>query len=56
MVEILESGIDTGDVIKADTIDVLYVVGEATHRFLYNRSFITAASNSAGLTMGRMTG
>lgn len=37
-------------------IEGLYVVGEATHRFMYNRSFIPCASNSAGLTMGRMTG
>ncbi len=37
-------------------IDGLYVIGEATHRFMYNRSFVRHCSNSSGLTMGRMTG
>jgi predicted oxidoreductase len=37
-------------------IEGLYVVGEATHRFMYNRSFISAASNGSGITMGRLTG
>ncbi len=37
-------------------IDGLYVVGEATHRFLYNRSFVRHTSNSTALTMGRLTG
>ena len=34
----------------------LFVVGEATHRFMYNRSFVRHCSNSSALTMGRLTG
>lgn len=34
----------------------LYAVGEATHRFMYNRSFVRHCSNSSALTMGRLTG
>lgn len=37
-------------------INGLFVVGESTHRFLYNRSFIPACSNGSGITMGRLTG
>ena len=37
-------------------IEGLYVVGEATHRFMYNRSFVPCASNSSAIVMGRMTG
>lgn len=37
-------------------IEGLYVVGEATHRFMYNRSFVRHCSNSSALTMGRLTG
>lgn len=44
--------------IRADesAVDGLYVVGEATHRFMYNRSFVRHCSNSSALTMGRLTG
>lgn len=38
------------------TIPGLYVIGEATHRFMYNRSFVRHCSNSSALTMGRLTG
>ncbi len=38
------------------TIDGLYVIGEATHRFMYNRSFVRHCSNQCAMTMGRMTG
>ena len=34
----------------------LFAVGEATHRFMYNRSFVRHCSNSSALTMGRLTG
>lgn len=34
----------------------LFVIGEATHRFMYNRSFVRHCSNSSALTMGRLTG
>jgi succinate dehydrogenase/fumarate reductase flavoprotein subunit len=46
------------EVITADgeIIEGLYAAGEITHRFLYNRSFIAAASNACGLTMGRLVG
>lgn len=37
-------------------IDGLYVIGEATHRFMYNRSFVRHCSNQCAMTMGRMTG
>lgn len=37
-------------------IEGLYVIGEATHRFMYNRSFVRHCSNSSALTMGRLTG
>lgn len=37
-------------------IEGLYAIGEATHRFMYNRSFVRHCSNSCALTMGRMTG
>ena len=38
------------------TIDGLYAIGECTHRFMYNRSFVRHCSNSSALTMGRLTG
>lgn len=34
----------------------LFAIGEATHRFMYNRSFVRHCSNSSALTMGRLTG
>lgn len=34
----------------------LFAVGEVTHRFMYNRSFVRHCSNSSALTMGRLTG
>lgn len=34
----------------------LFAVGEAAHRFMYNRSFVRHCSNSSALTMGRLTG
>ena len=37
-------------------IDGLYAIGETTHRFMYNRSFVRHCSNSSALTMGRLTG
>lgn len=37
-------------------IDGLYVIGESTHHFMYNRSFVRHCSNSSALTMGRLTG
>lgn len=37
-------------------IEGLYAIGEATHRFMYNRSFVRHCSNSSALTMGRLTG
>lgn len=37
-------------------IDGLYAIGECTHRFMYNRSFVRHCSNSSALTMGRLTG
>lgn len=45
-------------VVKEDgtAIDGLYAVGEVAHRFLYNRAHFGNASNSASLTMGRLTG
>jgi succinate dehydrogenase/fumarate reductase flavoprotein subunit len=54
-------GVRTNDdcqVITADgtPIEGLYACGELTHRFMYNRSFISAASNGSGITMGRLTG
>ena len=44
--------------VRADesAITGLYVVGECTHRFMYNRSFVRHCSNSSALTMGRLTG
>lgn len=37
-------------------VDGLYAIGECTHRFMYNRSFVRHCSNSSALTMGRLTG
>lgn len=37
-------------------IEGLYAVGEATHRFMYNRSFVRHYSNQSAMTMGRLTG
>lgn len=37
-------------------VEGLYAIGEATHRFMYNRSFVRHCSNSSALTMGRLTG
>ncbi|MDU6012083.1 MAG: FAD-dependent oxidoreductase [Slackia sp.] len=37
-------------------IDGLWAIGELTHRFMYNRSFVRHCSNSVGLSMGRLTG
>lgn len=34
----------------------LYVIGEATHRFMYNRSFVRHYSNGSAITMGRLVG
>ncbi len=44
--------------VRADesAITGLYVVGECTHRFMYNRTFVRHCSNSSALTMGRLTG
>ncbi|NPD30505.1 FAD-dependent oxidoreductase [Eggerthellaceae bacterium zg-1084] len=41
---------------SGDVIPHLYAIGELTHRFLYNRSFVRHCSNSTALTMGRLTG
>lgn len=54
-------GVKTNDdcqVVREDgtAIEGLYAVGEVTHRFLYNRAHFGNASNSASLTMGRLTG
>lgn len=45
-------------VIKEDGTEIpgLYAIGETTHRFMYNRSFVRHCSNSSALTMGRLTG
>lgn len=45
-------------VIREDesTIEGLYAIGECTHRYMYNRSFVRHCSNSSALTMGRLTG
>ena len=45
-------------VIREDSsvIAGLYAIGEATHRFMYNRNFVRHCSNSSALTMGRLTG
>lgn len=45
-------------VIREDesAIDGLYAIGECTHRYMYNRSFVRHCSNSSALTMGRLTG
>ncbi len=37
-------------------IEGLWAIGELTHRFMYNRSFVRHCSNSVGLSMGRITG
>jgi succinate dehydrogenase/fumarate reductase flavoprotein subunit len=37
-------------------IEGLYAAGEITHRFMYNRTYIRAASNGSGMTMGRLVG
>ena len=44
--------------IRADESAVagLYAIGECTHRFMYNRSFVRHCSNSSALTMGRLAG
>ena len=39
-----------------NAIEGLWAIGELTHRFMYNRSFVRHCSNSAGLSMGRLTG
>ena len=39
-----------------NAIDGLWAIGELTHRFMYNRSFVRHCSNSVGLSMGRLTG
>ena len=41
---------------NGSVIPGLFAVGEATHRFMYNRSFVRHCSNSSALTMGRLTG
>lgn len=37
-------------------VDGLYAIGEITHRFMYNRSFVRHCSNSSALSMGRILG
>lgn len=39
-----------------NAIEGLWAIGEITHRFMYNRSFVRHCSNSVGLSMGRLTG
>ena len=39
-----------------EPIEGLWAIGELTHRFMYNRSFVRHCSNSVGLSMGRITG
>ena len=37
-----------------NAIEGLWAIGEITHRFMYNRSFVRHCSNSVGLSMGRL--
>ena len=38
-----------------NAIEGLWAIGETTHRFMYNRSFVRQCSNLVGLSMGGLT-